>query len=83
MFKIKELEKFREKVDKGEYGIFPPPTSDREGLKILIEYFLGDYYSVNPISQEQFNTEAICRIINKYPTKEGSSIERFLKKWRK
>lgn len=53
-----------------EYGIIAPPTTDREGMDILIEHFLGDYYSVNPIGREQYNTEAICMILGQYPGKK-------------
>lgn len=51
-----------------EENIFPPPTSDAEGLDILIKHFLGDkWYVINPISHEQVNTEAIWEILAKYP----------------
>lgn len=39
-------------------------------MDILIEHFLGDYYSVNPIGREQYNTEAICMILGQYPGKK-------------
>lgn len=53
-----------------DYGIFLPPTNAQEGLNILINHFLGEnWYSVNPISQEQINTEAIYLILRKYPEK--------------
>ena len=64
---IKEFQDMMYERYKGKYGMMPPPISDKEGLDILIKHFIGDYYSVNPISREQFNTEAICRILEEYP----------------
>jgi hypothetical protein len=53
---------------KVDYGICPPPTNAQEGLKILIDHFLGeDWYVSLSISQEQVNTEAIYQILRKYP----------------
>lgn len=63
-----------------KYGILPPPISDKEGLDILIKHFLGDYYSVNPISREQFNTEAIFRILEKYPGYEEKNCKGIINK---
>lgn len=64
-----------------KYGILPPPISDKEGLEILVKHFLGDYYSVNPISHEQFNTEAILRILEQYPVeKKDNIVKRFFTK---
>lgn len=54
-----------------DYGIFPPPTEAQEGLNILIKHFLGeDWYTANPISQEQVNTEAIYQILENHPKKK-------------
>lgn len=48
-------------------NIFPPPLSDRKAMKFLTDYLLGkDWYSVNPISQEQINTEIVHDILIKY-----------------
>jgi hypothetical protein len=54
-----------------DYGICPPPTDAKTGMKILIEHFLGkDWYVVLPVGVEQVNTEAIYEILKKYPTKQ-------------
>ena len=74
--KVEEFSNIMYEKHGDKYGILPPPISDKEGLDILIKHFLGDYYSVNPISREQFNTEAIFRILEKYPEPE----EKFYKK---
>lgn len=60
-----------------EDNIFCPPTSDYEGLNILIRHFLGDrWYSYNPISHEQINSEAIYEILQKYPNGEQKKERR-------
>lgn len=80
--KVEEFDKLLQEKHGGKYGIMPPPTSDKEALQILTKHFLGDYYSVNPINGEQFNTEVIFRILEKYPTdsKEKSWFERIFSK---
>lgn len=63
----KYIESVLYKSDK-DYGIFIPPTKAQEGLHILIHHFLGDdWYTVNPISRDQVNTEAIYEILKRYP----------------
>ena len=68
----------KKKIEMGdEDNIFCPPTSDYEGLNILIKHFLGDnWYTVNPISHEQVNTEAIMEILCKYPNGEQKKERR-------
>lgn len=48
-------------------NIFPPSMSDRKAMDILWRYLLGeDWYSMNPISHEQINTEIVHLILLKY-----------------
>lgn len=47
-------------------NIMPPPMKAENALEILRLHFAGDYISVNPINGEQFNTELVWYIINKY-----------------
>lgn len=55
------------KEDGKDYGIICPPISSQKGIDILVDHFLGeDFYVVNPVGAEQFNTEAIYRILEKY-----------------
>lgn len=63
-----------------EDNIFPPETSDREGMRILIHHFLGDHWYVcyNP-SPGQVNSEAIMDILAKYPHAQQEK-EKFYKK---
>lgn len=52
------------KLTSGEdCGIFAPPMKAQVALDELYRYFLGeDWYSVNPISTEQMNTEKVYEI---------------------
>lgn len=48
-------------------NIFNPPMDSQLALKFLCDYLLGeDWYSVNPVCQEQINTEIVFNILNKY-----------------
>jgi len=48
-------------------GLFHPPTSAQKAVNVLIEHFLGkDWYTVNPVNQEQVNTEAVIQILKKH-----------------
>ena len=73
---IKELEN----EDNFDYGLCAPPVKADKGLSVLIEHFLGkDWYVVMPISQEQANTEAIYRILDKNQ-KPKTLLDRLLKR---
>lgn len=49
------------------YGIFPPPMKAQTAIDELCRYFLGeDWYSMNPISKEQINTEIVYEIECKF-----------------
>lgn len=51
----------------GDYGIMPPPMDAQVALNELCRYFLGeDWYTVNPVSQEQVNTEIVGAIETLY-----------------
>lgn len=79
MGKIKNLFKYRketaeetgarlfELTDKKDYGLFNPPMDAQTALIELCHHFLGeDWYSVNPVSQEQINTEIVFKIERRY-----------------
>ena len=54
-------------AEQGDYGIFPPPMNAQVALDELCRFFLGeDWYTINPISQEQINTEIVYEIECKY-----------------
>lgn len=69
-----------EKTAEKDYGIFAPPTSDKQAVQFLCRYLLGDdWYSPNPASHEQINTEIVHSILYKYSKKYRKEYE----KWRK
>lgn len=48
-------------------GIFSPPLNAQVALNELARHLLGeDWYSTNPISQEQINAEIVYEIEMKY-----------------
>ena len=57
-----------------DYGIFAPPMDAQVALIELCHHFLGeDWYSVNPVSQEQINTEIVYEIERRYKVKRVPS----------
>ncbi|MBC8488475.1 MAG: hypothetical protein H8D45_20805 [Bacteroidetes bacterium] len=66
-----EVKEFEELIStRGDYGLCPPPISDRETIEILIDHFLGkNWYVALSMSPEQVNTEAIYDIISQYRSK--------------
>lgn len=63
-----------------DYGIFCPPMEAQTAVDFLQRYLLGEnWYTVNPISQKQINTEIVHEILLKY-SKEYRKERR---KWRK
>ena len=62
---LKWLKEQNETVNKG--NIFPPSLESQTAIGFLKDYLLGeDWYTVNPISQEQINTEIVFEILFKY-----------------
>jgi hypothetical protein len=60
-------------TDGKDYGIFAPPMDAQVALNELAHHLLGeDWYSVNPVSQEQINTEIVYEIERKYVKKVPS-----------
>jgi len=54
-------------TDGKNYGIFAPPMDAQVALIELCHHLLGeDWYSVNPTSQEQINTEIVYEIERRY-----------------
>ena len=65
-------------------GIFAPPMTDTEALSFLCDYLLGeDWYSPNPISKEQINTEMVQEILRKYSKKYQKELAEERRKWNK
>ncbi len=74
---FKKKETYQEKVDRildlckdVDCGILTPPMEAQIALNELFRYFLGEnYYTANPISQEQINTEMVHLIEMSYKSK--------------
>ena len=72
------LEGALNKSDK-DYGLCPPPTTPDDGMRILIEHFLGpNWYVTMPVSSEQVYTEAIYKILQDNK-KSKSFLKRLLR----
>lgn len=65
-----ELNKYLFDKHGDEYGIMPPPMTDKEFVDLAIQHFIPDYISVNPIGRSQFNTEAFYMILERTQKKE-------------
>lgn len=54
-------------TDRKDFGIFSPPMDAQTALNELCRHFLGsDWYTVNPISTRQVNTEIVYEIERHY-----------------
>ena len=53
-------------------NLFPKGTTDKEFVDFVSNYFLGnDWFTVDPISREQVNTEVLYAIVNYYKPKRA------------
>lgn len=72
---VQEFGEFLEKevmTEEDKKNIFAPPLEPQIALDILQKHFLGeDWYSMNPISVKQVNTEVVYEILVRYPKKKG------------
>lgn len=70
-FKKESCEDIADRVlglaEEGNYFPFSPPMDAQTAVNELCRFFLGeDWYTTNPISQEQINTEIVYEIECKY-----------------
>lgn len=81
----KEFEDFLEKeimTKEDKKNIFAPPLEPQIALDILRKHFLGeDWYTANPISTKQVNTEVVYEILRRYPRRERL-FKRLVKLWK-
>lgn len=79
-------EKFLDKIDElnntiNKGNIFNPPISSDEAIHFLLIYLLGEnWYSPNPLPQEQINTEIVHEILLKYSKKYRKEYKAWKKK---
>ena len=83
--KVKGVSKFYDFLDtKPDCGILSPPITGQESVDLLRYYLLGeDWYSVNPVSTEQINTEIVYEILRKYSPKFNREFRKLEKIKRK
>lgn len=73
---------FNEWLDKNwqKDNMFPPPLNAQLALQFLKDYLLGeDWYVVNPLGQEQINSEIVAEILNKYSKKYRKEVKQLKK----
>jgi len=73
---------FNEWLDKNwqKDNMFPPPLNAQLALQFLKDYLLGeDWYVVNPLGQEQINSEMVAEILNKYSKKYRKEVKQLKK----
>lgn len=73
---------FNEWLDKNwqKDNMFPPPLNVQLALQFLKDYLLGeDWYVVNPLGQEQINSEIVAEILNKYSKKYRKEVKQLKK----
>lgn len=65
---------------KDEDNLFPPSLEPQLALDFLREYILGeDWYSVNPISTAQINTEVVDEILYKCSKRYRKEVREYNK----
>jgi len=61
-------------------NLFNPPTTDSDALYFLKDYLLGEnWYDVNPVSNDQINTQMVHEILMKYSRKYRKERKKFKK----
>lgn len=61
-----------------DYGVFSPPMDAQTAVDFLKRYLLGEnWYTVNPISQEQINTEIVHQILIKHSREYRKELKRW------
>lgn len=74
---------FLQEKAKDEDNILPPPLEPQLALNFLREYILGeDWYSANPVSTAQINTEVVEEILYKYSKRYRKEVKDYNKQKR-
>ena len=77
------IEWYLQEKSKDEDNLFPPPLEPQLALDFLREYILGeDWYSVNPISTAQTNTEVVDKILYKCSKRYRKEVKKYNKQRR-
>lgn len=74
---------FLQEKSKDKDNIFPPSLEPQLALNFLREYILGeDWYSLNPISTVQINTEVVDEILYKCSKRYRKELKKYNKQRR-
>jgi hypothetical protein len=77
------IEWFLQEKSKDKDNIFPPPLEPQLALDFLREYLLGeDWYSLNPISTVQINTEVVVEILYRFSKRYRKELKKYNKQRR-
>lgn len=61
-------------------NMFPPCLDAQTALNFLTDYLLGeDWYVVDPLCQQQINTEIVSNILSKYSKKYRKEKRKYYK----
>ena len=62
-------------------GLMQPPCKDGLALEFLKDYLLGmDWYVVNPVNNEQCNTQMVHEILYKYSKQYRKEYKRYIRR---
>ena len=65
-----------------DYGIMAPPMDADTALDFLRRYLLGEeWYSPNPISSKQINTEIVYLILRRYSKRFNKELKGGRENW--
>jgi hypothetical protein len=77
------IEWFLQEKSKDKDNIFPPPLEPQLALDFLRKYLLGeDWYSLNPISTVQINTEVVVEILYRFSKRYRKELKKYNKQRR-
>lgn len=75
---------YEQEIGDNKDNIFAPPLNAQFAINFLKYYLLGeDWYSINPVSQEQINAEIVDAILLKYSRQYRKDIKDLRKKVKK
>lgn len=68
--------------EQDDYGIISPPMDSDTAIDFLRRYLLGEnWYSPNPISSKQINTEIVYLILRRYSKRYNKELKGGRENW--
>lgn len=75
---------YKQEIGTNKGNIFAPPLKAQFAVEFLRYYLLGeDWYSVNPVNEEQLNAEIVDAILLKYSKRYRKDLKEMRKEARK